>query len=161
MKRGRRTDWTWVYMGYRATPDVQVNKRLVPASNRTPSTSSVVLYLTFRIADRRTDTLFALFKSDNKSCKKKAPSYSQATAAAAAAAAAGIYTPLPVPTIPLTSGSISVAHSFVNWKDTHNVNWLLHVRIRRWLVWHNALPLARQKKKLPVTVAITWHGVVK
>ena len=123
-------------MGSGARPDVSVNKRLVPAANRNPSSSlSVDLYLTVRIADRRTDTPLALFDSDNKSCKKKAPSYSQATAAAAAAAAAaGIYTPLPVPTIPLTSGSISVAVSFVNWKDTHNVNRLLHMRIRRWLV---------------------------
>ena len=119
-------------MGSRARPDVSVNKCLVPDANRTPSSSSVVLYLTFRIADRRTDTPLALFDSDNKSCKKKAPSYSQATAAAAAAA--GIYTPLPVPTIPLTSGSISVALSFVNWKDTHNVNRFLQMRVRRWLV---------------------------
>ena len=94
----------------------------------------VVLYLTFRIADRRTDTPLALFDTDNKSCKKKAPSYSQATAAAAPAATAGIYTPLPVPTVPLTSGFISVALSFVNWKDTHNVNRLLQMRIGRWLV---------------------------
>jgi len=120
-------------MSSSARPDVSVCKCPVPAANRNTS-SSVVLYLTFRIGDRRKDTPLALFDTDNKSHKKKAPSYSQATAAAAPAATAGIYTPLPVPTVPLTSGFIGVALSFVNWKDTHNVNRLLQMRIGRWLV---------------------------
>jgi hypothetical protein len=111
--------------------DVSENTNVLSfAVNRTPTCQSSCTSCFKSRADGQTDSPLALFHPENKRCKKKAPSYSQVTAAAAAAAAAaGIYTPLPVFTTPLTSGSISVALSFINWKDTHKVNRLLHMRI--------------------------------